>query len=54
MVFVVDLSSFFVAFTQPATGEEIGLSEDDLIAIEHQCDNGWWIGTNKNTKKRVL
>eukprot|EP00040_Diaphanoeca_grandis_P010100 m.51747 g.51747 ORF g.51747 m.51747 type:complete len:510 (-) comp21493_c2_seq1:64-1593(-) len=39
---------------EPASSEEIGLAEGDFICVETQCENGWWIGTNRRTKKRGL
>ena len=30
------------------------MSEGDFIAVETQCDNGWWIGTNRATHKRGI
>ena len=38
----------------PVADDEIELREDDPIAVENKCDDGWWTGTNLRTKMRGL
>lgn len=46
---IICMAKALYDYTAANPDEEVDLAEGDVVAVEYQADNGWWVGTNQRT-----